>query len=265
MESNFFTLHNVQADAQGNYRCVVNSSHGSATSNVATLSITAPPVFSTHPSDTTTAPGANITLNASAIGTGVAYQWQKDNVNIGGATGLSYVIANIQGTDSGVYQCVASNVHGTVKSNPATVTVMVPPSITVHPADMNATIGNNILLTTTASGPGALTYQWQKDGTNLTNAFTLEKMMPKFDRPNRKWGKDNHGNWCYITAQGAFYRKGILTKNLGVEYWSDTTKLIGPSFLQLINVQSANSGTHRCIVTNSGGSITSNGAVLSVQ
>ena len=178
----------------------------------------------------------------------------------------SLALTNVQGANSGVYRCVATNVHGAVNSQPATLTVMVPPTITTHPANANAPVGQPLLLAVTATGPGTLTFQWQKDGVNLANAdaFTVAKAMPQFNRADRKWVKDDAGNWCYITPQGAFYRKGKLAGQLGAAYWTNPNALVGPSFLQLTNVQAPAAGAYRCVVTNPGGSTTSNAATVTV-
>ena len=94
-----------------------------------------------------------------------------------GATAASLALTNVQAANSGVYRCVATNVHGAVNSQPAILTVMVPPTITTHPANASAPGGQPLLLAVTATGPGALTFQWQKDGVNIPNAdaFTIAK------------------------------------------------------------------------------------------
>ena len=61
----------------------------------------------------------------------------------------------------------------------------------------------------TATGPGTLTFQWQKDGVNIPNAeaFTIAKVLPQFNRADRKWVKDDAGNW-FVTGQKIFITSG---------------------------------------------------------
>ncbi len=56
------------------------------------------------------------------------YQWQKNGVNIVGATNSTYIIPGATGNDSGNYSVVATNTSGSATSNMALLTVIVPPS-----------------------------------------------------------------------------------------------------------------------------------------
>ena len=62
----------------------------------------------------------------------------------------------------------ADDTHGTATSNSAKLAVMVPPTITAHPVGAAITANQPHLLSTTATGPGELTYQWQKGGVNIS-------------------------------------------------------------------------------------------------
>ena len=71
-----------------------------------------------------------ITLKCTVDGEGVVY-WQKDGVNISGSempitpVGNTLDIApdSITDTSVGMYRCIASNIVGSVMSNPTSVTV----------------------------------------------------------------------------------------------------------------------------------------------
>ena len=61
--------------------------------------------ITTAPQAQTIAIGSSISLSVSATGPGtLSYQWYKDGVAIGGATGSTYTKANAQTSDSGSYQ-----------------------------------------------------------------------------------------------------------------------------------------------------------------
>jgi parallel beta-helix repeat protein len=63
--------------------------------------------------DTTAYTGTSMVLTASTRGTANSYQWQKDGVNIAGATSNSLTINPLQNTDAGTYTCIIRNTIGT--------------------------------------------------------------------------------------------------------------------------------------------------------
>ncbi len=77
-----------------------------------------------------TAPNAssnvlNISVAATGDGT-LSYQWQKNGVNIAGATATTYSLTNVANSDSGAYRCIVTHVHGTLSSNNGDLTVNNP-------------------------------------------------------------------------------------------------------------------------------------------
>ncbi len=78
--------------------------------------------FVTQPRSQTVVPGINTFLEASAY-RAQTYQWQRNNANIPGATNNFLFLNNIQLSDSGDYQVIASNPFITKTSLVATVTV----------------------------------------------------------------------------------------------------------------------------------------------
>ncbi|MDP7011585.1 MAG: PQQ-binding-like beta-propeller repeat protein, partial [Verrucomicrobiota bacterium] len=65
------------------------------TTNGGTLKSTDPPVITSHPADLNASTGSSITLSSAASGSGLSYQWQRNGVNIEGATGATYTIPNV--------------------------------------------------------------------------------------------------------------------------------------------------------------------------
>ncbi len=117
------------ADNGAKYRCIVTNSLGSATSNEATLTVNAPPSIVTQPSDQTVPQGQSATFSVVASGsTTLAYQWQRHQINIPGATSSSYVLPSAVFADNGEkFRCVVTNSFGNVTSNEAILTVQPPP------------------------------------------------------------------------------------------------------------------------------------------
>ncbi|HOB97869.1 MAG TPA: hypothetical protein PKM43_03865, partial [Verrucomicrobiota bacterium] len=77
------------------------------------------PVITAHPASTTVVFPAEATFTVAATGTDVRYQWQKNRVNIPGATSPSYTTPPTTLWDLGsAYRCVVSNAFGTTRSQP---------------------------------------------------------------------------------------------------------------------------------------------------
>ena len=140
------------------------------------------------------------------------------------------------------------------------------PSAELEPANLTTTLGSTFAFRVNATGAGQLTYQWQRNGVNLANAtsFTIVEHIAKYDRAKKKWFRDSTGVWGYLTPQGIFHRRGTRI-NVGAASFNNPALLIGPNFLVLKNVNVANAGTYRCVVTNPGGSTNSNAATLTVN
>ena len=75
------------------------------------LLIAIAPGISVPPASATVASGAGATFSVTANtgGNSVTYQWQKDGVNIPGATGASLTVANVQAANIGSYRVVVSS------------------------------------------------------------------------------------------------------------------------------------------------------------
>ncbi len=85
-----------------------------------------PPTITTQPQSRTNNTGDNSTFNLTAAGSPVlGYAWRRNGSPIGGATGSSYTLNNVQLPDSGgLFSCVVSNGYGAVTSQTAVLTVI---------------------------------------------------------------------------------------------------------------------------------------------
>jgi len=115
------------------YTCVLTNSAGNVVSDTATLvvNVIEPPVITVNPQDQTVLAGASVTFTGAATGTApITYQWQKDGVNVSGATSTTYTITSTVVGDAGSYILVATNAGGSSKSSSGALVVnsVVPPS-----------------------------------------------------------------------------------------------------------------------------------------
>jgi len=96
------TITNVQLENAGNYIVVVSNEYYSVTSRVATLAIIGP-IITTQPQSQAVPLGTNAVFCVVATNQGIlSYQWQFNDVNIGGATNAVLVITNAQPDVAGV-------------------------------------------------------------------------------------------------------------------------------------------------------------------
>jgi hypothetical protein len=103
----------------------------------------------------------------------------KNGVVIAGATATSYTTPPATAADNGsLFSVKVSNPTGAVTSNNATLTVRVPPSITNQPSNKTVTAGNTAKFSVAATGTTPLSYQWRKNGVNITGATKSSYTTP---------------------------------------------------------------------------------------
>lgn len=128
------------------------------------------PSITQQPANSTVQVGEAATFSVSASGSQpLSYQWQRNGVNIPGATGASYTLASATLSDNGAqFRCKVSNAFGNVTSNAATliVTTNQRPTATISTpiAGSLYTAGATLTYSGTATDP--------EDGTLPASTFT---------------------------------------------------------------------------------------------
>jgi len=192
------SISNAQSSDEGEYTCTVTGTCTSVTSEIATLTVNQTTAISTQPESQTACAGSNVSFNVTAIGAGLSYQWQKNSVNILDATSSTYTINNVQAGDAANYRCWVLGTCGNAVSQ--TVTLTITDQLTINPLDaQTACEGNNISFTVYANGTNP-TYQWQKDGVNLSNGSGISGVNSSsllFENVNIS----HQGNYsCYVPS-----------------------------------------------------------------
>jgi mucin-19 len=91
--------------------------------------ISNPPFITGNIFNQTVLGDANVTFTAGAEGSGtLQYQWQANGVNIANATNATLVLNTVSASNSATYDYVVTSAYGTVTSQVATLTVLVPPN-----------------------------------------------------------------------------------------------------------------------------------------
>lgn len=126
----------------------------------ATGANTGRPVITRQPQSLTAALGQPATFSVTATGAGtLTYQWQRNGVDISGATQSSFTINTVDLSDDGdLFRVVVSNAQGPTTSNDATLTVTQPgqqpvPTIDAPLAGQKYNAGDTINFSGAATDP----------------------------------------------------------------------------------------------------------------
>src|SRR6266481_3560246 len=183
-----------------------------------------PPSITTQPASQTVTAGQSAIFTVGGTGTlPLSYQWRKNSTNITGATSSSYTTpATTTADNNSTFDVVVSNAAGSVTSNAATLTVnpaAVAPSITRQPTGQTATAGQSATFTVGATGTAPLSYQWQKNSTNITGATSSSYTTPATTTA------DNNSTFDVVVSNAA----GSVTSNAA------TLMVNPPSSISIIN------------------------------
>ncbi|MBN1602615.1 MAG: immunoglobulin domain-containing protein [Chitinispirillaceae bacterium] len=255
------------------------------------------PTITKFPESITKCTGEPASFTVEAAGTGtLSYQWKKDGTNIPGATSASYKINTVFITDTGKYTCFVNNGVGSgITSEAATLTVNTEPTITTHPASITTCIGEAVLFQVIANG-ATIAYQWKKEDTTIAGATSATYSIASVT------GGDAGNYSCLVTngcGNGVISTTAMLTVNtkpsitvnpVSQTKWAGDTVIftiaatgsgtlnyqwkkngnnVGTNSSSLvagkINYSFDNGATFTCDVTNSCGTVTSQGAILTVN
>jgi hypothetical protein len=222
-------------------------------------------------------------------------------VPISGAIGSGYTVSAARIEDAGTYTVVVSNSAGSVTSTGAVLTVnpaAVAPTITTQPdTGLVLPVGSSLTMSVVATGTAPLSYQWRKDGVPISGAigsgYTVSAARIEDAGTYTVVVSNSAGS---VTSTGAvltvnpavtaaaissqpssstvtagqtatFSVTATGTAPLSYQWRKDgaTISSATGSTLTLSSVSAADAGTYTVVVTNSAGSVTSTGAVLTVN
>jgi hypothetical protein len=134
------------------------------------------PGITTQPQSQSILVSSNAVFNVVATGQApLSYQWSFNQINltnsahIGGATSTALTVSNVVTGDAGNYQVVVSNIHGSITSSNAALTVLVPAAITNPPTNQSVILSYSAAFTVSVKGTAPLSYQWYFNGAPLTD------------------------------------------------------------------------------------------------
>jgi hypothetical protein len=139
-----------------------------------TLTINALPSITTQPVNQSVNVGQTATVSVVASGSPpLTFQWQRNGVDIPDATSSSYTTpVTTAADDNAQYSVIVSNALGSAFSNTVTLRVASPPQITQDPLNKSIATGQKGTFTVTVNVTGGLplSYQWMKNGANISGA-----------------------------------------------------------------------------------------------
>lgn len=149
------------------------------------VGLVAPRIVS-HPQDTTVLRSTTAIFMVTAEGDSpLIYQWRKNGAAISNATSSTYVLTNAQETSEGNYDVLVSNNSGSVESDDASLTVVIPATITRQPVSLVLSPGAAVTFSVTAEGETPLQYQWfYKPSSSANGAAILGAVRSTFTLTN---------------------------------------------------------------------------------
>ncbi len=151
-------------DIQGNPRIIADTIDIGAIEQQGQL-----PVITKQPFGGVRCLGKAFTFSLTNVDTAV-YQWQKDGIDISGASLPNYKIDSIDITSPGGYQCILQNGYGTITSNSALLQIRTAPDITDQPSGSLIIKNEPVSLNVQTDGSQPLSYLWSKDGIDLPDS-----------------------------------------------------------------------------------------------
>ena len=141
------------------------------------------PTIGTQPASQSVVTGYTATFTVAATGGGtLAYQWKKNGTEIAGATNSSYTTpATTVADHDAVFTVVVSNSAGSATSSDARLTltnIAVQPAISKQPENQSVITGGSASFSVSATGTSPFSYQWKKNGIDISGANTSTYTTP---------------------------------------------------------------------------------------
>jgi hypothetical protein len=292
--SSTFSIASIQPLDAGSYDCVITNSCGTVTTSPAIVSVNTAPLITTQPVDVTTCDGGTAVFTAAGTGSPLpGFQWRKGGLNIPGATSATLTLNPVAPASAGSYDCVLTNSCGSMTTSSVTLNVQSSPEVTSNPSPQLVCENGAASFSVMGSGSPAPTYQWRRNAINIPGATASTLSIPSalvgdagsYDCVlTNACGSATSGSASlmvntapFVTSDptGATVNEGdpasfsVTATGTGpLSYqWRKNTLDIGgatSSTFSILATVAGDAGTYDCVITNSCGSRTSAGALLTI-
>jgi hypothetical protein len=150
----------------GDYAVMVSNGICMATSSIKVITVHSPPVVTVTPSDTShLCKGTTMVLTANA-GTGLTYQWHKNNLPISGKVKTTYTVPK---NDAGSYSVSVTDGFGCSDTSDAAIVNKInkPAAVITVTGEPDLCSTGSVLLQ--VSGQLGYSYKWSKDDVKIPN------------------------------------------------------------------------------------------------
>ncbi|MGB4973224.1 MAG: T9SS type A sorting domain-containing protein, partial [Cyclobacteriaceae bacterium] len=166
------TLNVIGAPASMNgykFRCIVGLCTPSVISGEATLTVTGA-IITSQPTYAPVCESGNASFTVVASGSGLSYQWQKNNVNLSnggifsGVTTPTLTLTGVTVADNAThYRCIVTGIDICPTSTiQAILYVYLSPNITTQPISTTKCVGSTATYTVAITPQSGVTYQWEE-------------------------------------------------------------------------------------------------------
>ncbi|KAJ7998564.1 hypothetical protein DPEC_G00206220 [Dallia pectoralis] len=165
------TIRHVTEEDSGKFRCKAKNSHGEAIHNF-DVSVEGPPEWVLQPESQLSMIGSEVRITCSASGTPTpTIQWTVNGKPLKEVPASNRKVSsnaiylhNAQSADSAVYQCEASNRHGTLLAN-ANIMIMNQPPMILTEDGLEYTVvhGKGVIMSCKVFSSPPSTVTWHKD------------------------------------------------------------------------------------------------------
>lgn len=223
------TLSKTTLAMDGNlYRARLSNTCGTITTSSSRLNVSSQtPTITSQPKDQILCEGDSLVVRVGVTGI-AAYQWFKNGSSISGAQSDSYIIANTQLSDSGLYRVTITDGCGQVVSNDAHVSIIEQTRILSQPNSIIVKENDSARFSIFAAGRN-LSYQWMKDGISIPNAtssiFTILSVK-----------KNDEGDYLVIASGQCGTPIQSNTAHLSVSPLTDVTAQQVPSTTRIRDI-----------------------------
>jgi sugar lactone lactonase YvrE len=169
-----YTIPSAQNSDIATYTVRVTSGATTQTASAdLTVGSSASIAITSQPASVSVAPGQIATFTVEAFGTGITYQWSKNDTAIPGATASSYTIASVQTSDAGTYTVRVTGGGGNVNSAPAVLTVTTGGGGNPGGGGITSRLVNLSILTDVASSGDSFTMGYVVGGAGTSGSKSI--------------------------------------------------------------------------------------------
>ncbi|MDB6116225.1 MAG: hypothetical protein JWO08_6, partial [Verrucomicrobiaceae bacterium] len=166
-----YTLTRASDATVADYSVKVTNTYGNISGGIVHVIVEDAPLITKAPQAQVKPLAGVATFEVIASGSpDLRYQWQRNNINIPGATASTFSMGPLAMKDAASYRVLVTNDVGTATSVAAKLTVLIPPAISKHPLSQIVFQYDDVMFSGAATGSPTITYQWQKDGVNIIGA-----------------------------------------------------------------------------------------------